>query len=358
MQTRNSIILAAAVMLAAGAAMPALAQSEREGRATPENAAQRALPADETPAAGATGDVMPSTGRSANRALDLDPAAAKRAWTLIGRNSDGSEVRIEPSERILRAIQGEDHGSIAPRGGTAVAEEEADRNVVGKDDRERVADTEAYPYSTVGYLESKNVEGLYGSCTATMIGPSTAVTAAQCLYNHAEKGGWRDEFRFWPGLNGADTKPFGSHGYKTAYVFEGFVTAYDGTYDSIWGYDVGVIEFAEPIGQDMVGWTGFRNVTNDDAFEAVLVGYHRDTDDEFAQRRSGCKVPSKNIGDYDYVHSCDAGPGASGSPLMIRDSQSGDPRIVAIHIGSEGDASWALRLHPTLFDWLYEISDK
>ena len=73
----------------------------------------------------------------------------------------------------------------------------------GNDDRIQIANTKVYPFSAIGYLESKNAKGEYESCSATLIGPSTVLTAAHCLYNH-DAGGWQEDMFFVPGLNGVD----------------------------------------------------------------------------------------------------------------------------------------------------------
>ena len=60
----------------------------------------------------------------------------------------------------------------------------------------------------------RTLKGNYESCSATLIGPSTVLTAAHCLYNH-EAGGWQEDMFFVPGLNGstANDAPFGGYEY-------------------------------------------------------------------------------------------------------------------------------------------------
>ena len=86
----------------------------------------------------------------------------------------------------------------------------------GSDDRIQIANTKIYPFSAIGYLESKDLKGDYESCSATLIGPTTVLTAAHCLYNH-EAGGWQEDMFFVPGLNGAtaDDAPFGGYEYDS-----------------------------------------------------------------------------------------------------------------------------------------------
>ena len=94
------------------------------------------------------------------------------------------------------------------------------------------------------------------SCTAALIGPKTAITAANCLFNHGEEGGWRQNVVFWPAVNGEDNAPYGGFDYDTEYVFPAYIADCDGSYDGIWQYDVGLITFKDPIG-DSLDWLGY-----------------------------------------------------------------------------------------------------
>ncbi|TIT05542.1 MAG: trypsin-like serine protease, partial [Mesorhizobium sp.] len=77
-------------------------------------------------------------------------------------------------------------------GDPGLTEGEAGRQVFGTDDREQVKNTKTYPFSAIGYLEAKSPKtGKFGSCSATLIGPRTVLTAAHCLYSH-EDGAWLD----------------------------------------------------------------------------------------------------------------------------------------------------------------------
>ena len=129
----------------------------------------------------------------------------------------------------------------------------------GSDDRIQIGNTKVYPFTAIGYLESKDVKGNYESCSATLIGPSTVLTAAHCLYNH-DAGGWQEDMFFVPGLNGstADDAPFGGYEYDTAYVVQGFIDNYQGYYGSVLPWDLGIITLKQPIGENL-GWLGYNN---------------------------------------------------------------------------------------------------
>ncbi|TIW78148.1 MAG: trypsin-like serine protease, partial [Mesorhizobium sp.] len=176
-----------------------------------------------------------------NRAAPItDEKAAVKSYGIIGRSADGKEIKIEPSEALREIIIKELNAPAnGAEGGPRKTEDpdlgegEAGRQVFGTDDREQVKNTKTYPLSAIGYLEAKSKTG-YGSCSATLIGPRTVLTAAHCLYSHEDKD-WLSDYLFVPGLNGstADDAPFGAFEYESAYVLQGFIDNYQGYYGSV-----------------------------------------------------------------------------------------------------------------------------
>ena len=184
------------------------------------------------------------------------------------------------------------------------------------------------------------------SCTAALIGPKTAITAANCLYNHAEEGGWRDKVVFWPAVNGENNAPYGGFDYDTEYVFQAYITDYDGTYDGIWQYDHRA-----------------RHLQGSDRRFARLAGLHRRRHRRFPGHRSSATTttsrPSpcgsrpatclpKTSRQADIVHDCDSTGGTDGAPLYYYDQANKSRMVVGINIGPSGDANWALKLTPGL----------
>ena len=174
--------------------------------------------------------------RSSTRDVLLDDAAIAKAYTIIGR----SATAVTSSWR--RAVRSSTRSRMPRRAASA-------RKVEGGGGRPRRlrfarhrrqgqsrADHQFDGLSVhhgVGYLQMGDKKGEVWSCTAALIGPKTAITAANCLYNHAEEGGWRDKVVFWPAVNGENNAPYGGFDYDTEYVFQAYVTDYDGTYDGI-----------------------------------------------------------------------------------------------------------------------------
>jgi len=298
--------------------------------------------------------------RSATRAAPLDDAAATKAFTLIGRSRDGKTTRTEPGPDVIKAIQGEtpkeEKRSDLGTGADPVVEEEdgTQRAVVGADNRTAVRNTATYPYSAVGYLEMTNVKGEIYSCTATVVGRFAVLTAAHCLYNHEEEGGWRDKFTFWPGINGENTVPFGGYEYDMAYLFDGYVSNYEGAYDTVWPYDIAMLTFKDPVG-DATGSMGYWNFPDFGDFEGNLVAYHDDKK-AFTQWRSVCEVIQEDLYETDFTHNCDFASGASGAPIYFYDREAKQRTVMGVNIGESGNANWALRIYEPVFAWMESIN--
>ena len=195
------------------------------------------------------------------RAAPMDETTTIKSLTARGHTADGKDITVEASEALRDIVKKELSGGSgdSKASGAQKAEDPAfasdggERTVFGGDDRVQIKNTKTYPFRAIGYIEMKSPKsGNFGSCSGTLIGPKTVLTAAHCLYNH-DDGGWLDEFIFVPGLNGPEDVPYGGYAYETAYVVEGFITNYQGFYGSVVPWDLGIITLKDPIG-DHVGW--------------------------------------------------------------------------------------------------------
>ncbi len=279
-------------------------------------------------------------------------------FTVLGRSRSGEVKRTAPSQKVIEAITGKKkaEGKAATQmAADPGAEDEGARAVIGADNRIRVTNTKKYPYNVVGMIESVHTKTNSSlNCTAALIGPSTIITAAQCVYVHELEGGWMDEITFWPGLNGENDVPLGGFDWTNAYVLEGFVTQYKDSYDSVWPYDVALIELAQPVG-DQTGYLGWATYPDMGDFQANLVGYQSDKED-WTQWRAVCDVTSENLSDVDFVHDCDADGWSTGAPLYVYDSNDKSRRIVGLNMGGLQNANWALRISEPINQWILENS--
>jgi V8-like Glu-specific endopeptidase len=128
--------------------------------------------------------------------------------------------------------------------------------IIGNDDRTRIAAPRFMPGSPFGYLGQ--------TCTLTMIGPSTALSAAHCFYQN----GWIST----PSLTlAADTNPptapFGSFLFDTI-TLPGQWNANE------WDWDFAVLEFSPTRRPgDMTGWYGTEQ---NSAGNQTMIGYPND----------------------------------------------------------------------------------
>ncbi len=356
MQTRSFHAIGSA-LAAALIALPVAAQDFAAGK-EPTGETPRSMSGPAEPTAGSQPVPGIEAERGTSRALALDPEAAREAFTIVGRSKAGDEVRMEPGEDVMRAIEGERPSDDDERGGLDAAEDpdhaEADRGVFGDDSRIQIANSTQYPYTTVGFIQFTDLQGEAWNCTGALIGPKVILTAAHCLYNHEQEGGWYDDFVFWPALNGETNAPYGGFEYDTVYVFSAYIERYDGTYDSIWPYDFGLIELAEPIG-DSLGWLGYWNYEQLGDFEATLVSYHNDKT-PFTMWRSSCAIAADVVSDVDFLHDCDSSAGASGAPIYVYDRAANGRYVVGVNVGSSDQVNWALRLYQPVVEWIQAIN--
>jgi V8-like Glu-specific endopeptidase len=164
------------------------------------------------------------------------------------------------------------------------------RFIVGGDDRTRVSAPRFWPGSPFGYLGQ--------SCTLTMIGPSTALSAAHCFYQN----GWIAT----PSLTlAADTNnptaPYGS--------FMADSLTLPGQWNSNeWDWDFAVLEFSPTRRPgDQTGWYGTEQSSTGNQ---TMIGYPSDKPIPSQWIRSGTYTASPGSR---YEHNLDVIPGDSGA---------------------------------------------
>lgn len=354
----SQVLLLTSALAASAWALPSLADGMSAGKTVDpaETSRDAGVPVFAAkPSSGPAG----TRSASGSRGVLDDENAMLKAFTVIERSRDGSQRTLEPPAAVIDAIKGEkkkaeNDGKAAPEGAADPAAE-ASRDVIGADNRIRVTSTKKYPYDVVGLIEAiHSKSNTTYDCTASLIGPKVVITAARCVFDHGLDGNWMDKLTFWPGINGQNDIPYGSYDWANMWVFQGFVDKYDGTYDSVWPYDVALIELADPAG-DSLGYLGYDSYPNMGDFQGNLIGYQSDKE-AWTQWRAACDVRAENLTDQDFAHDCDADAWSVGAPIYVYDTSDKSRRIVGIHEGPLGDANWALRLSDPILQWIGTIN--
>lgn len=341
MDTKLGALAWALVLAPLALTAPAIAQDFSAGRKVEKPEVSRSLDAAAKPQKTTRTNTLE---RSSEASRAVPGTVGAPTYRMIGRSHDGAAREIAPSQRVIQAIQGDKKAELS-------------RDVIGRDGRAHVKDTTEYPNIAVGFLQSTNTDPqrVY-NCTASLIGPRIAITAAQCVYDHDIDGGWLEASHFWPALNGSDVVPFGEADWDEMYVLEDFIKDYDGSYDSVWPYDVAIIIFKEPVGEN-IGWLGYNSFDDLGTFDAVLTGYG-DGREPWRQFDSRCKVQKANISDLDFLHQCDADYMSTGAPIYVHDAADDSYTVAALNMGGLNGQNWALRITEPIALWIDDLNQR
>ncbi|GAX24113.1 hypothetical protein FisN_9Hh366 [Fistulifera solaris] len=198
--------------------------------------------------------------------------------------------------------------------------------VIGPDTRKVVTDNQdRLPYSPIVELDY-GFGNSEGGCTGTLIGKSSVLTAAHCLYNFVEKQ-FTNPLRMAPGRYRQGTNTIEPHG-LFGFRYSTFFTTYQSTGDA--RYDMGVATYnANSQGKfpgQLAGTLCLAEAaTQKLTAETILAGYPMDFLDGNLAESRGCKW-SLETGIIS--HDCDTTGGQSGAPIVSSMSE-----MLGIHIG-------------------------
>lgn len=227
-------------------------------------------------------------------------------------------------------------------------------SVLGDDERERVLETTAYPFSAIAALEITAADNSRWGGTGWFITPRVLITAGHCVYIHSSENpraqGWVRSIRVIPGRNGTgpQSEPFGSVVATRFRSVSGWVKAANPESD----YGAIILPEDQDVGK-RVGTFGFASFSNEDLEKLHLniAGYP--TDKTGVERQTlwygvkgvGYLTPNQVFYDIDTYG------GQSGAPVYI--CQRNERIAVAVH----AYGTWAgvtsnsgTRITPSVFD--------
>ncbi len=225
----------------------------------------------------------------------------------------------------------------------------SNRAIVGNvDNRDRVHNTDEFPYSAIAYMEMEYANGTTNNATAFMISKNVAMTAAHNLFeqNSPVQGAmWATTVEICPGRNGYNIFSWAPFGHaeavevvvskqfytesKIAYTDDG-VTKYRTTELSDY-YDWGFIRLNDDIGEEC-GYFGFEFGTS--VGSLIHISGYPDGEGKQQWMGSGYIVDYSAIFGFDptYVmhYTVDTTFGQSGAPVY-RETNGGEFLVIAVH---------------------------
>lgn len=218
--------------------------------------------------------------------------------------------------------------------------------VINGDNRAVRRDNTAYPWSTV----------VYSGCSATMIGPSTLLTAAHCVHNGTD---WLSLPLFSPGVDCDDPQPypFGQFGTYTVTIPAAYVNRNGG--DS--RFDYAVVEFsgAGSFPGRTAGWKGIW-VAPDEIVTGNTLSIYGHPSDKKQPQIWGADGTGSVSGDF-IETKIDAWYGESGSGIYTYDTD-GWPYVIGVllgglgTIGNDADPNFGRRITQDVFSFVVEYS--
>lgn len=211
--------------------------------------------------------------------------------------------------------------------------------VIGKDERKQVTNTEQVPYNQIGHLLIKRGSKNF-LCTATLISPQFVITAAHCLIDDGVRA---DKVTFIPGRNGTK-EPYGRYDSDAIFIapeFEQRRNIY---------YDYAIVRLKGYPGAKY-GYMSVSIFPTDRLPKVNIAGYPADKPAR-TMWRAFCATKR----DYGRIfsHECDTYSGMSGSAIYVYDKP--NRTIVGVHSGSYGSVNRGLKINDEVLakihDWM------
>ncbi len=309
-----------ALLLVSGSCAAALtACTTNNGKST---AAATPTPALD-PAAASPAEGVSSDGRS----YQTVAAPGRTADVATGSAGSGEIPPTTESPDTLKALL-----NLAPISTTFGIE-----NVIGTDDRRKVANTSTYPERAQVLIALPG-----GRCSGALIGKDLVITAGHCVHGGGAGGQWMGSATIYPARNGA-TSPYGACTARRFYSVLGW------TRDNNPQYDFGAIKLDCDVGQ-RTGWMGFFWQSQSLVGKSARISSYPG-DKPLEQWTHTDQVRSDNLLQTNYF--TDTMPGNSGSGVFaVADAPAGcnGPCVHSVHTYGNAQFNTGTRITQPLFD--------
>jgi V8-like Glu-specific endopeptidase len=306
--------------------------------------------------------VIPPAGEELEPVLQMSDSELAEALRPVVL-SDGQEYTVDtPRSGFVRRLRTMDTDRRT-RSYTALARDEVERldarslqplsGIIGGDDRVVRRDNTFYPWSTVTYLP-RGSGGYSGS--GTMIGPSTALTAAHVVHNGTN---WLELPAFAPGSDRDDPTPFpfGTFGGYNVTIPTAWINNSGGDAR----FDYAVVEFSGygDFPGNATGWKGLWEAP-DNVVTGNRMYIYGHPSDKFQPQIWGNEGNGLLNGQY-INFLMDAWYGDSGSGLYVYDTD-GWPYVVGVlrgatgAIGDDTKPNFGRRITRDVFDFIIAYS--
>jgi glutamyl endopeptidase len=212
--------------------------------------------------------------------------------------------------------------------------------VIGLDERIRVTNTTAYPWSAICALQITAANGRRFIGTGWMISPRTVVTAGHCVYLH-EEGGWAQSITVIPGCDDAN-QPYGAHVGTDLRSVTGWTSSKNREHD----YGVVILPPSTRPGAT-TGTFGFATRTDAFLLNAALnlSGY---PGDKGGRQQWFMAQRPKSVSERVITYDIDTMGGQSGSPVWVLEN--GQRYGVGVHTNGDSAGNSATRVTSGVFN--------
>jgi V8-like Glu-specific endopeptidase len=216
--------------------------------------------------------------------------------------------------------------------------------IIGPDDRVRVNNTTAWPWSVQGHMLMKFPNGRWYIGSGTMVNRHHVLTAGHCVYSQAD-GGWATSVIFEAARNDNAT-PFGSVAATRLLSVAGWTAQQDSN------WDFGMLVLASDLG-DRTGWYGV--ITGPDS----LIRNYRVNVSGYPGDKGGLQLWThadviKSVSAERVFYDIDTVGGQSGSGVWSRWAGHSGEKVCAVHTTGSTSGNGATRISNPKFTRIVE----